>query len=400
MVKITNKIILLLTAFILLLSVGINNKNILAQNSGKVKITVENKTDNNISVINRTLKIWKLKNYKNLTENSPNINEIIQELEQYTEEELNKKFEFIGTEKTNASGTINIDNLQNDIYYAKGEELDGYYIAPFIFFIPHENSFDYEIKAKLFKKYEQQPPGKVKLIKINKAEEPLEKVGFKLYQRTLSGDKLVPTTNGHYDKFGDTGVLYTDEKGQITITDLPKGEYFFREVEALPGYIIKQIDNDFIIKPKEETEIKIYNEKTEKGEKKFIKIASDDKTKRLQGAVFKVMKKENNELIAVQKNGKDYEVTSDVNGEFKVEDLEYGVYYLLEVTAPKGYSKLSDIVEFTITGTTKTNEVKLIENDPRTPKIPDTGNLIMLIMVVSGFIIFACGYFISKDNKK
>ena len=131
----------------------------------------------------------------------------------------------------------------------------------------------------------------------------------------------------------------------------------------------------------------------------FVKVSSGKDPQFLEGATFKVMIKEGDKFVPVKRDGQDYVLVSGKNGGFKVENLPYGTYYLVETKAPNGYSLLLGSVEFKIDGTSKDNEATIIKNEPFKPGIPKTGDILFLLMTVGGLVIFATGYFISKKGK-
>ena len=147
-------------------------------------------------------------------------------------------------------------------------------------------------------------------------------------------------------------------------------------------------------------QLKVVNDKTNKGEKVFVKTSNAKNPEFLEGAIFRVTVKKDGNYIPVQRDGKDYEITSKKNGEFKVSDLDFGTYYLWEIKAPKGYKQLSEPIEFVIDENSKTNEITVIKNEPFKPMIPKTGDIVFISMVIGGAIVFITGYVISREKKK
>lgn len=137
------------------------------------------------------------------------------------------------------------------------------------------------------------------------------------------------------------------------------------------------------------------------GGHKFVKISSKGGT--LADARFQVeIQKEDGTYQVVQKEGEPYTVLSSENGEFSVEGLPYGRYYLREINAPKGYQLLKEPVAFEVTNVSEQTTVKPIKNEPTPPpliEIPYTGNAIIIIVVFTAFLLFMSGwYLIKKDS--
>lgn len=99
------------------------------------------------------------------------------------------------------------------------------------------------------------------------------------------------------------------------------------------------------------------------------------------------------------------ELTSNANGQFVVAGLDDGKYSLTETEAPKGYNKLSDSVEFTITAETNNSqsdnditgeeltalEIKVEGEDEATPGALDTGIVGMSVKNNSGSTLPSTG---------
>lgn len=215
----------------------------------------------------------------------------------------------------------------------------------------------------------------------------------------------------------DDGLYISNDAGEIIINDIKKGDYIFREVEAPAGYLIKNIDTRFTISDKS-VELRVVNSKTstDKGRHDFMK--TDEAKKPLGGAMFKVMtKNKDGKFVPVNKDGKDYIVTSADNGKFAVEDMDYGKYYLVEIKAPQGFILLSEPVEFeikkqaddkTISIAFITNKKDTITRRRTTPggditrggKIPKTGDIRFFMSMIGGAIMFFIGkWIIAKDDK-
>lgn len=126
---------------------------------------------------------------------------------------------------------------------------------------------------------------------------------------------------------------------------------------------------------------------------KFIKTNIDG-SKALQGAQFKVLDADNNEV----RTG----IVSDKDGYFEVLGLANGEYFLVETKAPKGYELLSKSFKFTVkkgsydeTGVARVR----IENVP-TPKVPLTGGIGTTIFTVTGLALILAGVILFAVSRK
>ncbi|MEC3155902.1 SpaA isopeptide-forming pilin-related protein [Bacillus thuringiensis] len=130
-------------------------------------------------------------------------------------------------------------------------------------------------------------------------------------------------------------TVTTNEKGIAEVKDLPLGDYFVKEINALEGYIkvdtpVKvTIDNTNVI------ELVMKNtRKVENGQFKLLKKDSES-GQLLPGAKFDV----------IDKDGKVVEtIVTDDKGEALSKQLPVGSYTLKEVEAPKGYELSSSSV--------------------------------------------------------
>lgn len=234
------------------------------------------------------------------------------------------------------------------------------------------------------------------LKKVDDESKALNDVKFKLFKKDGSPVKVKANAKGqltYVEKDGDD-VITTTGKGTIFIENLPDGEYYFQEFEALKGYQAdtkKKYEFSYAKGKMTTSDNKPYliivNKKipvkggetpkpkeTPKGGYKFVKTDNTSKAKRLGGAVFQVQKIVNGKYETIQRNGKNYQVISDEKGEFSVSDLEYGDYALREIKAPAGYNPESAPIKFTIKAGSDSLPAIFIENKevpPGTPPPPE-----------------------------
>ncbi|NUU75508.1 collagen binding domain-containing protein [Paenibacillus xylanilyticus] len=177
------------------------------------------------------------------------------------------------------------------------------------------------------------------------------------------------------------GKDVTDVNGVIEFDSLPYGPYTLVETKA-DGFVIEQPETLVsIIQP--ETKLTIENKENDRSVK-LVKT-NESKTQHLQGAVFELLV----QTALMDQNG-DWEfqvvpdideaqLTTDLNGELYLEDLEPNRYQLVEVKAPSGYVLDNTPVEFEITNkqtetvvVEKMNKVIVIPGGPSTPSNPGT----------------------------
>lgn len=89
-------------------------------------------------------------------------------------------------------------------------------------------------------------------------------------------------------------------------------------------------------------------------------LKTNEKDVKLEGATFKLYRDSNlSELVKVKKstngyvvsNSVDEEIVSNEKGEFVIQGLDQGTYYLKEIQAPDGYTLLKEAIEIQITPT-------------------------------------------------
>lgn len=245
---------------------------------------------------------------------------------------------------------------------------------------------------------------KVILTKTDEDKKPLEGVEFKLYR--IEGDKKeeVKLLFGYsYSEKGSYLNLLTDKNGKIEVKNLPLGNYQFEEIKSLEGYQKLDKPVGFKLEDYNLVELEVENKKEDKpkvGDHRFLKISDDDKKSPLEGAIFKVYKKEKDASYeVVLKDSKEYQVTSGKDGIFEVTDLPYGDYYLWEVKAPKGYLSLKDKIDFTIDSKSK-DKIIAIKNLKKIPPIvPETGDLTTYLLGGLSLSLLPVGYSLKRKEK-
>ncbi|MDY6065854.1 MAG: SpaA isopeptide-forming pilin-related protein [Finegoldia sp.] len=311
--------------------------------------------------------------------------------------------------ETDQNGEIIVENLDQGSYvFRETQAPQGYKIVQdgveFVY-----NKKELNLTVVNLPQDKEVTSNKLRLVKVDDEDKRLAGAKFKLYR--LEGEEEVEV---------EEGKLYTtDSNGEIVVENLPKGKYNFKEVEAPSGYEIVQENVKFDY-DKGDLDLKVVNKKKAKGRKEFRKT-DESGSNFLEGATFKVTELNDDGVYSiVKKDEKEYLVSSDKEGKFVVDGLDYGTYYLFEVKAPQGYKLLSDPVEFKIEENNgDTQEVMMIKNKkdttvPPTPtnstststgttpsnpiKIPKTGDIVLPILTLAGAIIFVTGFKLSREK--
>ena len=100
-------------------------------------------------------------------------------------------------------------------------------------------------------------------------------------------------------------------------------------------------------------------------------LKTNEKDVKLEGATFKLYRDSNlSDLVKVKKstneyvvsNGVDEQIVSNEKGEFVIQGLDQGTYYLKEIKAPDGYTLLKEALEIQITPTFVANRNNYTSN--------------------------------------
>ena len=221
--------------------------------------------------------------------------------------EVYRDAELIGTYTTDANGEIWLYDLRPGTYFVKEIAVkEGYIVnsTPQEIEIEAGNQNYTLVFLNLLK------PG-IRLVKIDsETKEPLPNARFR-----------VSLIGGTYSK-----EFTTDASGEIDLTDLEPGSYLCEELTAPEHYLIDDAQRTIRINAGENAQFVFTNSR--KPSLTVVKYdANQDKL--LAGATFRVAKIE---------DGSHYlDRITDVNGSFTIEDLEPGVYSVMEMDAPTGY---------------------------------------------------------------
>ena len=257
-------------------------------------------------------------------------------------------------------GTISYSNLQKGGNYRlietiapHGYKLD---VTPILFTVDENQSATKQIQA-----VNEINIGAVALVKrdaLTKA--PLADVTFKL--QTESGELIQDN-------------LITDTEGQITVADLPAGQYQFVEVSSHPDYVLDPTPRHFeIVEEGVTVNVEVTNDQIP-GTVILSKIELNRPERKLANAIFRIL--DENKAVLKDNSGKPVDqITTDSTGQalFK---LRPGKYYLQEIKAPVGYVLQSALTPIEVV---KEKETKITIANERyvggggTPSGPDGGS--------------------------
>ena len=310
--------------------------------------------------------------------------------------------QYTDTFTTNDKGEISIEGLPelaeaNAYVFREEKPLDGYVI---------NNDNNYPVKRNEVvevKNFKNPTPIELRLNKVDSVtNNPIDKVGFELFKVVTNDndDNTAQITRERVGVKGDAGTyefredlsdsekeyqLYTGIDGQIVVSGLPDGEYFFRENKPQENYDLaenrgkeseklnRENSSDTVKnRPVTPPSVSPPTPNSPYGSYNFVKVDDSKEQKRLAGATFALYKvSEDGKQTPYEVNGKRYTVKSGDNGEFKVENLPYGKYVLRETVAPTGYILDVNPIEFTISKDSKNAEAIMIVNK-RNPDRPVT----------------------------
>ncbi|MFM1524886.1 MULTISPECIES: SpaA isopeptide-forming pilin-related protein [Helcococcus] len=399
------KFIRSIVAFILILVLTFNANNAFAE-SVLLEIHVGNDYEvKNILTENekaRTYKYWDLSRKYSVSDDRVKLGDELYKMSDAQLDSMFPSYEAVGKYE---DGKISISGIKDGLYYFRSvaETRKFKYFSSFVAELSSRKSE----KVEVFNKHKIIPfeNGRVRLIKSDQYGNKLSHVGFKLYEIKDGKEIGVPLIAGYqYDENGKKDLtLYTDEKGEINVINLPFGKYIFREVEALKGYLVKNPNVEFTINSDSLVEINVENIKPEIGRYEFLKISDDAEQTRLSGAKFEIYKLENGIYVPFLQNGHNVVLESGADGKFVLENAPYGKYQIKEVKAPSGYILSTNPIDFEVNKDSG-NKVLVIKNKKDVPPTPpftgDRGVMIYIILGILALVLFVILYVVKRKNSK
>lgn len=251
----------------------------------------------------------------------------------------------------------------------------------------------------------------IKKVDSENKRKAVEGAVYKLYRKNSKGSYVDAV---HIDGSAiDSESLITDEKGEISISNLPYGDYKIEEISAPKGYTISSKPLEFKLDGNKtldftNTPRKIIFSKQDiakEGELKGAKICiyNYDDVNNKRGSEIKC-------YISGQEKGyenKPYEYY-----------LAPGVYSLIEDGAPAGYDKLetefvfkvNDKYEIELESAKSKNNIQINDNKItiynqvlEVPEVPDTGKVAKIAYSIIGSVLVLSGgtliYLVNKKKK-
>jgi uncharacterized surface anchored protein len=169
-----------------------------------------------------------------------------------------------------------------------------------------------------------------------------------------------------------TAELTTGADGTAVSGELPEGDYYLTELRGLDGYKVVTDKTGVTVKAGETAEITIYNAllpppPPTTGYIRLIKKA-EGTDEPLSGAVFGVYMVSGDVKVA--------ELTTGADGKAVSGELPGGDYYLLEQTAPAGFSPITDKIGVTVNA--GETAVVTVYNAQLPPPPPTTGYISLI----------------------
>ncbi len=162
------------------------------------------------------------------------------------------------------------------------------------------------------------------------------------------------------DKTGNPSsvVFTTKAEGIIDEEGLYWGDYYLKEVKAPKGYELNETHYPVVVNRKTVNNRIIINavDSRAKGIVELKKVAKDDNSRTLEGAVFTLYKSDG----SIYKD----DIKTGADGTVRVEEIDWGSYYFVEKTAPAGYGLNPDKVRFSVNYLTADKVQYLTVEDP------------------------------------
>lgn len=147
--------------------------------------------------------------------------------------------------------------------------------------------------------------------------------------------------------------LITDAEGKATSTaDLPLGNYYVKEIEAAPGYLVDENEYPIDFTYKDQKVAVITQELAVKETPMIVEVSKSDITtgKELVGASLEIVDSNGETYAAWKTDGKPYQLNA----------IPAGDYTLKETAAPYGY-KIANSVDFTVEETGEIQKVAMVD---------------------------------------
>ena len=209
------------------------------------------------------------------------------------------------------------------------------------------------------------------VIAVNDGE-PMEN---KLIYGSVSGKKVDEDGEGLggalIGLFKSDDVEFTEENalmtavsgddGSFSFENVPYGNWYIREIKPLTGFVLNETVYDVNISENEQVvEIEIVNELV-RGNIALTKVDAEYTDTKLTGAVFEVYKDSNNNGELDSEDELIGTLTEKEIGQYEMNDLLYGRYFILESASPDSYIRDEGVYEVFIDTDGKTYQVENTE---------------------------------------
>ena len=241
---------------------------------------------------------------------------------------------------------------------------------PFHFEIKYQDKFTEDVMTS-FELRNRQARGTLTIKAIDSlTSEPIKNTKINVY---TTKNELV------YD-----GV--TNEEGILFVNDLTTLDYYFKEIESAPGYLINTDNTSFVIKKDGDNINMTIKCSKVTGTFSLTKIDYNDNTP-IKDAVIGIYN-EKDELL--------YLKSTDEEGKIIIDDIPYGKYYYQEISVPEEYSIDDTKYYFEIKGDGEVVEANLISEKTDAPNTYLNENYWWLIISI---ILFVTGGYLIHHAK-
>lgn len=249
--------------------------------------------------------------------------------------------------KTNAAGELQVDNLTfGEYYFVETKNPAGYVMPSGREAITNSVILDQSTVHQILEivYMNDRMKGNVILTKLDDAGQLVSGAGYTLMYKPAASTEYAALET----------FYQTDAAGEIRVSGLEWGDYYFIESKAPRGYELSDEHIAFTLS-QDTVQSTIYVEATDqrqKGSLKLIKVDADDRTQTLTGAEYELYRTDGTKCIAgidyVLPEGMDKLITGE-DGTITITGIAQGGYYLLESAAPESYSLSDEKIRFSVT---------------------------------------------------
>lgn len=220
-------------------------------------------------------------------------------------------------------------------------------------------------------KYNDPVTGSIKIVKKNESNQVLAGAVFTVYNQ--------------YNQW--VGSVTTNSNGEAQLDNLAYGTYKIVELQAPDGYVLDATPKTVTISETDKVvTLDIINKK---GDGSLVVTKKNQNDQVLAGAVFNVSN-QSNQVVGT--------ITTDSNGQARLDNLSYGTYTLTETAAPAGYdldttpktvtiSETNKVATITVINTKSTGSLKILKTDENNQPLSNA----MILVMTSNNVYVASG---------